>query len=182
MPRGTLTSTQGGDDALRGAFLDDDIVECIVDLPGQLFHNTQIPAVLWFFNKDKSRWKNNRKGQVLFIDARKMGTPVSRKQIEFAENEVNRIAEAFYLWSQGEYRDIDGFCRSVSREEVSAAGDNLSPGRFIGSELGEAVSDGNFQEDMLERAQDLQESFNRSRGLELEIVRKLRQLGLWAND
>jgi type I restriction enzyme M protein len=74
MPRGTLTSSQGGDDAIRKAFLDDDVIECIIDLPGQLFFNTQIPSCLWFFNKDKSKYKNKRSGQILFIDARKLGT------------------------------------------------------------------------------------------------------------
>ena len=91
MPRGTLTSSQGGDDLIRKAMLDDDIIECIVDLPGQLFFNVQIPSCLWFFNKDKRKWKNDRTNQVLFIDARKMGTPISRTQIEFSEEEIAKI-------------------------------------------------------------------------------------------
>jgi type I restriction enzyme M protein len=89
MPRGAVTSAQDTDGTIRTKFLDDDVVECIIDLPGQLFFNVQIPATLWFFNKDKSRWKNNRKGQVLFIDARKMGTSISSTQIEFSPDGYN---------------------------------------------------------------------------------------------
>ena len=182
MPRGSLTSAQGGDDALRKAFLDDDIVECIIDLPGKLFHNTQIPVVLWFFNKDKANLRNNRNGQVLFIDARKLGTSISKRQIQFDDGEIASIAEVFHLWSQGEYQDIDGFCRSANREEISVAGDMLSPGRFTGSELKSVESDGNFREQMLEHARDLEESFNRSMRLEQEITRQLRLLGVWGHD
>ena len=95
MPRGTLTSSQGGDDAIRKAFLDDDVIECIIDLPGQLFFNTQIPSSLWFFNKDKSKWKSDRSDQVLFIDARKLGTAISRTQIEFSDAEIARLSDTF---------------------------------------------------------------------------------------
>ena len=131
MPRGTLTSTQGGDDGLRKAFLEDDIVECIIDLPGQLFHNTQIPVSLWFFNKDKSRWKNNREGQVLFIDARKMGSPISRTQIELTPLEINQIRETFESWANSDYEDVDWFCRSVDIGTILEKDFVLSPGRYI---------------------------------------------------
>ena len=134
MPRGTLTSSQGGDDNLRSAFLDDDIIECIVDLPSQLFFNVQIPATLWFFNKDKSQWRNDRTNQVLFIDARKLGSPVSRTQIEFSDDEIAKIADTFDAWANGNYEDVEGFCKSATREEISKASNALSPGRFVGSE------------------------------------------------
>ena len=134
MPRGAVTSAQDTDGAIRTAFLDDDIVECIIDLPGQLFFNVQIPATLWFFNKDKSRWKNKRTNQVLFIDARKMGSPISRTQIEFSQEEIERIGNTFESWANGKYEDIDGFCKSVSRADIAKNGDVLSPGRYIGTE------------------------------------------------
>lgn len=178
MPRGTLTSTQGDDDKLRQAFLDDDIIECIVDLPGQLFHNTPIPVVLWFFNKDKSRWKNNRAGQVLLIDARKMGSPISKKQIEFSSEEVRRIAETFATWADGVYEDIPGFCASVSNAEFRQSNYQLSPGRFVGihesgEESGKSLADsiGGLQS-------ELSDSFERGRKLEKEIMGHLTRLGL----
>jgi type I restriction enzyme M protein len=134
MPRGTLTSSQGGDDNIRASFLDDDIVECVIDLPGQLFFNTQIPSSLWFFNKDKSKWHNNRDGQVLFVDARKLGTSISRTQIEFSNAEIRRIGDTFRSWCDGTYEDVDGFCKSVTRADISRNANSLSPGRYIGSE------------------------------------------------
>lgn len=134
MPRGAVTSAQDTDGTIRTAFLDDDIVECIIDLPGQLFFNVQIPATLWFFNKDKSRWKNKRTDQVLFIDARKMGSPISSTQIEFSQDEIERIGNTFESWANGKYEDVDWYCKSVHRDEIKKKGDVLSPGRYIGTE------------------------------------------------
>jgi type I restriction enzyme M protein len=91
----------------------------------------QIPACLWFFNKGKSSWKNDRKGQVLFIDARKMGTPVSKTQIEFSDEEIQTLAGTFNQWANGNYEDVDWYCRSVSIEEIASKNYVLSPGRYI---------------------------------------------------
>ena len=177
MPRGTLTSGQGGDDAIRKAFLDDDVIECIIDLPGQLFFNVQIPSCLWFFNKDKTTWENNRDGQVLFIDARKFGTPISRTQIEFSDEEIAQIAGTFTKWTSGDYEDIDGFCRSVSREEIAKNGDSLSPGRYIGTEENESESDEDFHTRMTGLVTQLSEQLEESRQLEDKIRAQLKGLG-----
>jgi type I restriction enzyme M protein len=136
MPRGTVSSAQGGDDDLRRAFLDDDIVECIVDMPGHLFFNTAIPCTLWFFNRKKTKWKNNRVGQVLMIDARKLGSPISRNQIEFSNADIELISRTFQAWTEGDYTDIPWFCRSVTRDELRGKGDSLSPGRYISTDDG----------------------------------------------
>ena len=176
MPRGTLTSTQGGDGTIRTAFLDDDVIECVIDLPGQLFFNTQIPSCLWFFNNDKSKWKNNRDRQVLFIDARKMGTAISRTQIEFSEEEIQRIGDTFRAWSNGEYEDIDGFCKSASREEIVKNGDSLSPGRYIGTEEVESESDGDYSTRMLNLSNRLGEHFEISSKLQNQITLKMKHL------
>jgi type I restriction enzyme M protein len=177
MPRGTLTSSQGGDDTIRTAFLDDDVIECIIDLPGQLFFNTQIPSSLWFFDKDKSKWKNNRDGQVLFIDARKMGTAISRTQIEFSEKEIQRIGDTFRAWCNGKYEDVDGFCKSASREEIAKNGDSLSPGRYIGTEEVESESDEDFNARMISLTAQLSEQLTESRRLEELISKQLKGLG-----
>jgi type I restriction enzyme M protein len=177
MPRGTLTSTQGGDDLIRKAFLDDDVIECIIDLPGQLFFNTQIPSSLWFFNKDKSKWKTNRNNQVLFIDARKLGTPISRTQIEFSDEEIARIADTFNNWCAGKYTDIDGFCKSVSRDEIAKNSDSLSPGRYIGTEEVESESDEDFANRMQILTTQLSEQIKESRRLEASITKQLQGLG-----
>jgi len=178
MPRGTLTSAQGGDDAIRKAFLDDDVIECIIDLPGQLFFNVQIPSCLWFFNKDKTRWTKNRDGQVLVIDARKFGTAISRTQIEFSDDEIARIAGTFKNWTSGDYQDIDGFCRSVTREEIAKNGDSISPGRYIGTEEAETESDEDFRTRMETLVARLGEQLEESRRLEEKIRESFSRLGM----
>ena len=178
MPRGTLTSSQGGDDTIRKAFLDDDVIECIIDLPGQLFFNTQIPSSLWFFNKDKSKWKTNRNNQVLFIDARKLGTAISRTQIEFSDVEIARIADTFNSWCDGKYEDIDGFCKSVTREEIAKNSDSLSPGRYIGTEEVESENNEDFATRMQTLTTQLSEQLEESHHLEAVILKNLSQLGL----
>lgn len=169
MPRGTLTSSQGGDDTIRKLFLDDDIIECIIDLPGQLFFNVQIPSCLWFFNKDKSKWKNDRTNQVLFIDARKLGTAISRTQIEFSDEEIARIAETFDAWVNGDYEDVDGFCKSVTLREIESNRGILSPGRFIGAEDLEEDLDENFSERMPDLTASIKSHFLESNALETKI-------------
>jgi len=177
MPRGTLTSSQGGDDAIRKGFLDDDLIECIIDMPGQLFFNVTIPSCLWFFNKDKSKRKANRSGQVLFIDARKLGTPISKTQIEFSHEEIKRISQTFDNWCEGNYEDIDGFCRSVTREEIAKNNDSLSPGRYIGSEEVESESDEEFSIKMQSLIEKLSVDFSETQKLEIEITSKLKAMG-----
>jgi type I restriction enzyme M protein len=177
MPRGTLTSSQGGDDQLRKAFLDDDIIECIIDLPGQLFFNVQIPSSLWFFNRDKSKWKNDRTNQVLFIDARKLGTPISRTQIEFSGEEIAKIAKTFYSWGEGEYEDVDGFCMSVYRDEILKNGDVLSPGRYIGTEDSASESDEDFTERMHGLVSELSAKLEEAHLLEELLSKQLIRLG-----
>ena len=177
MPRGTLTSAQGGDDLIRKAFLDDDLIECIIDLPGQLFFNVQIPSCLWFFNKDKSRWRNDRTGQVLFIDARKLGTPISRTQIEFSDEEIAKIADTFNAWCDGSYEDVDGFCKSVALEDIQNNAISLSPGRYIGTEVVQSEHDDDFENRMKELNAQLSEQFAESRRLELLITKQLKGIG-----
>jgi type I restriction enzyme M protein len=177
MPRGTLTSSQGGDDKIRTAFLDDDVIECVIDLPGQLFFNTQIPSCLWFFSKDKSKWRSNREGQLLFIDARKMGKSISNTQIEFSDNEIQRIGDTFRAWCDGMYVDIDGFCKSASREQIAMNGDSLSPGRYIGSEEVDSEDDEDFNTRMLALMAHLSEQLAESHRLEELIAQQLKGLG-----
>jgi type I restriction enzyme M protein len=176
MPRGTLTSSQGGEDELRKAFLNDDIIECIIDLPGRLFHNTQVPVVLWFFNKEKSSWKNKREGQVLFIDARRMGTPISRTQIEFSVDEIEKIADTFVSWTDGDYVDEDWFCRSVATSEIKDKGFTLSPGRYIGT--GDLYEDLSSNDEVVaELTEEFSSLRRQSQELEGDIARALGELG-----
>jgi type I restriction enzyme M protein len=157
--------------------LDDDVIECIIDLPGQLFFNTQIPSSLWFFNKDKSKWKSSRENQVLFIDARKLGKAISRTQIEFSDAEIERLSGTFNDWCSGDYEDIDGFCKSVTREEISKNGDSLSPGRYIGTEAVESENEEDFRIRMLTLTAQLSTQLEESHRLETLISKQLEGLG-----
>jgi type I restriction enzyme M protein len=177
MPRGTLTSTKGGDDAIRKAFLDDDIIECIIDLPSQLFFNVQIPATLWFFNKDKSQWKNDRTHEVLFIDARKMGAPISRTQIQFSNEEIAQIAKTFNDWANGDYEDVDGFCKSVTRDEIASNNESLSPSRFVGTPEIDAEGPDSFDERMRALVSSLSSQLAQSREIESQLTMRLRAFG-----
>lgn len=177
MPRSAVTSNQDTDGAIRSAFLNDDILECIIDLPGQLFFNVQIPASLWFFNKDKKNWKNNRENQILFIDARKLGNPISSTQIEFSTEEINRIGETFEIWANGEYKDIDSFCKSVTRSEILKNSDSLAPSRYIGTEEVELENDEDFVTRMQELTLDLAEQYRDGILIDNDIRKKLKGLG-----
>jgi len=176
MGRSSVSSAQDTDGDIRTAFLDADIVECIIDMPGQLFFNVQIPCTLWFFNKDKSRWKNQRGNQVLFIDARKLGSPISRNQIAFSDEDIHKIVSTFDAWADGEYEDIDWFCKTVDRETIRAKSDVLSPGRYIGTDV-EEVDDGTFEERMHTLTTTLSEQLLESQSLGDQISAQLKAIG-----
>ena len=183
MPRGALTSAQGGDDLIRRAMLEDDLIECIVDLPAQLFFNVQIPASLWFFNKDKESWKNNRSGQVLFIDARNLGSSVSKTQIVFSDDEIARIGTIFNDWASGEYADVDGFCKSVDLLQIEQNRYSLSPGRYISNEIDEIEEDAEpFADQMESLTYQLSSLISTSNVLNDEISKTLRSLGYEVNN
>src|SRR5205807_9456310 len=114
--------------------------DCMVGLPGQLFYSTQIPACLWFLARDKKNGRfRNRHGQVLFIDARKMGRMVDRTHRELTDEDVAGIAGTYHAWrgekDAGTYADIAGFSKSATLPEVRAHGHVLTPGRYVGAEV-----------------------------------------------
>ncbi|KTB66476.1 MULTISPECIES: type I restriction-modification system subunit M [Pseudomonas] len=139
LANGSMSSSQNTEGDIRRAMVEADVVEVMVALPGQLFFNTQIPACLWFLTKQKVA----RPGEVLFIDARKLGSNVSRVQIELLDSDIERIAQTVANWRGAplhaggeiaEYADIPGFCRSVPLAEIAEHGHVLTPGRYVGAE------------------------------------------------
>lgn len=145
LANGSMGSQQSGEGDIRRAMVEAGIVDCMVALPGQLFYSTQIPACLWVLAKDRSNGLvkktklRDRRGEVLFIDARKLGVLVDRTRRELTDAEISRIADTYHAWrgekNAGEYLDIPGFCRSATLDEIRKHGHVLTPGRYVGTEV-----------------------------------------------
>jgi type I restriction enzyme M protein len=198
LANGSMSSSQNSEGQIRAAMVDADVVEVMIALPGQLFFNTQIPACLWFLVKKKT----HRQGEVLFIDARKQATMISRVQSEFADEVIARIANTVALWrgespvllplpyagegrGEGspsptppptEYQDIPGFCRSVKLAEIAQHGHVLTPGRYVGAEEVED-NDEDFATKMQQLTEKLGEQMAKGAELDLLIRQKLGGLG-----
>lgn len=160
LANGSMSSKSGGEGDIRRAMVEDDLVACMVALPGQLFRSTQIPACLWFLAEGKgrhSKWVRGRKGEVLFVDAREMGVMASRTERVLTPEELQRIAGTFRAWRGaeglgiGEYEDVAGFCRSVPLDEVREHDFVLTPGRYVGVAEAEVDPDAEPMEERVAR-------------------------------
>ena len=184
MANGSMSSMQSGEGEIRQAMIQQDAVDAIVALPGQLFFGTQIPACLWILAKDKSsgqaagRPLRDRRHETLFIDARKMGMliPGSRKQKQLSEDEIGKIAGAYHAW-RGElgndaYVDEPGFCKAATVDEIEAHNFVLTPGRYVGAGAVEEDAEA-FVEKFDRLTAELREQFAEGRRLEAEIEAKL---------
>lgn len=194
LANGSMSSNTSSEGEIRKAIIEDDLVDCMVALPGQLFYSTQIPVCLWFL----TRKKEGRKGKTLFIDARKMGTLTDRVHRDLSDEDIERIAETYHAWKksgtmigddemmdydgkghspgpsqiqipdQADYEDIPGFCKSVTVEEIRDKGYVLTPGRYVGA--AEAEEDGEpFDEKMARLVKELEEQFEESKKIEQSI-------------
>jgi type I restriction enzyme M protein len=134
-----MSSAQSGEDIIRRAMVEADVVDCMVALPGQLFYSTQIPACLWLLARSKKPdgGLRDRRGEVLFIDARKLGTLVDRTRRELSDEEISKIAGTYHTWrgekNAGTYADVPGFCKATSLEEIKGHKHVLTPGRYVGA-------------------------------------------------
>jgi type I restriction enzyme M protein len=142
LANGSMSTNQSGEGEIRRSIVEADLVDCMVALPGQLFYSTQIPVCLWFLARSKRNGRfRDRRGQTLFIDARKLGTLVDRVHRELADAEIARIAGTYHAWrgdpDAGAYADVPGFCKSATLEEIRTHGHILTPGRYVGAEVEE---------------------------------------------
>jgi len=181
LANGSMSSNQSGEGEIRKNIIEADLVDCMIAMPGQLFYSTQIPVCLWFLARDK---KNNRfrdrRGEVLFIDARKLGVLVDRTHRELTPEEISRIANTYHAW-RGEkqavqYEDVAGFCKSAALDEISKHGYVLTPGRYVGAE--ELEDDGeSFDEKMKRLTATFREQIEEGRRLDAAIDVNLKELG-----
>ncbi len=171
LANGSLATQSGGEGEIRKNIINADLVDCIVAMPTQLFYTTQIPVALWFLSKGKKQ-----PGKTLFIDARKMGTMVSRKLRELTEEDIRRIADTYKAFCEGRLENLKGFCAVASTEEIAAQGYVLTPGRYVGIE--DQEDDGEpFEEKMDRLTRELSVLFGKSHAIETEIRDKLTAIG-----
>lgn len=180
LANGSMSSNQSGEDAIRRSMIEADVVDCMIALPGQLFYSTQIPACLWFLARKKSNGRfRDRRGQVLFIDARKLGHMVDRTRKEFSDADIEKIAGTYHAWRGEEgaaaYVDIPGFCKSANFEEIQGHGFVLTPGRYVGAET-EIEDDTPFPERYAELREKLEEQFAQGEELATTIRQKLSEV------
>ena len=171
LANGSLSSQSGGEGEIRKNIINADLVDCIVAMPSQLFYTTQIPVSLWFLAKNKKQ-----KGKTLFIDARKLGTMVTRKLRELTDEDIKRIADTYNAFVDGTLKDEKGFCAVVTTQDITKQDYILTPGRYVGIE--EQEDDGEpFEEKMSRLTSELSELFAKSHDLEVEIRERLGAIG-----
>ena len=182
LANGSMSGTTSGEGDIRRALVEADAVDCMIALPGQLFYSTQIPACLWFLvrNKNPDGHGRDRRGEVLFIDARKLGYMVDRTRRELAAADIDRIADTYHVWrgaaDAAAYSDEPGFCKSATLAEIGEYSHVLTPGRYVGA--AEAEDDGvPFTEKMQQLAAELRQQQAEAARLDAAIARNLKRLG-----
>jgi type I restriction enzyme M protein len=189
LANGSMSSNQSGEGEIRKRLVEADLVDCMIALPGQLFYSTQIPACLWFLAKDRRNSKfRDRRGEVLFIDARKMGFMVDRTHRDLSEADIARITGMYHLWrsetdvppeavdGRTAYEDIPGFCKAASLEEVRKHGHVLTPGRYVGAEAADEDEE-DFADKMERLVADLRAHQAEGARLDAAITANLLEIG-----
>ena len=172
LANGALSSQSGGEGQIRQAIIEADLVEGIVALPSQLFYSVQIPVTLWFISRNKAQ-----KGKTVFIDARNLGTMVTRKLRELMpDTDIKKITDTFHAFQQGTLEDEKGFCAVCTTEQIAAQDFILTPGRYVG--IAEDEGDGvPFEEKMTNLTGELKQLFEESKKQEEEIRLQLKKIG-----
>ena len=188
LANGSMSTNTKGEGEIRRQIIENDLVDCMIALPGQLFYTTQIPVCLWFLTKNKKaqtfsdgrKQHRNREGETLFIDARNMGSMISRIHKELTADDIADIANTYHAWrgestKQG-YGDVAGFCKSASLDDIKANDYVLTPGRYVGA--AEIEDDGElFEEKMQQLTQTLFQQMAEAQELDAVIKQNLKGLG-----
>ena len=171
LANGSLSSQSGGEGEIRKNIINADLVDCIIAMPAQLFYTTQIPVSLWFLSRNKKQ-----KNKTLFIDARKMGTMVTRKLRELTDEDIQKLADTYKKYVDGTLEDVKGFCAVKDTKDIAEQDYILTPGRYVGIE--EQADDGEpFEEKMARLTSELSDLFDKSHELEAEIRKNLGTIG-----
>jgi type I restriction enzyme M protein len=203
LANGSMSSNQSGEGEIRKNIIEADLVDCMIALPGQLFYSTQIPACLWFLARDKSGKTPSsrlpgegggkgrfcdRRGQILFINASKLGRMVDRTHRELTDAEVSRISGMYHLWrgeksvppehveGRTEYADIPGFCKAVTIKDIRKHGHVLTPVRYVGAEAQEDDGEA-FEDKMKGLSATLRRQQAEAAKLDAAIAANLKELG-----
>lgn len=179
LANGSMSSNSGGEGEIRQKIVEADLVDCMVSLPGQLFYNTMISVCLWFVSRDRKNNKfRERNGEILFIDARSLGTMIDRRHRELSDEDIAKISGTYHAWrsKNGKYEDEPGFCKSAKLEEVQKHGYILTAGRYVGAADVDEDPEA-FDEKMKRLASDLSGQFKKAADLEKEIRNSIEKLG-----
>ena len=181
LANGSMSSHIATEGQIRKELIENDLVDCMVSLPSQLFYNTQIPACLWFLARNKTNSKfRNRSHEILFIDAREMGVMISRRQKELSDKDLAKISAAYHSWRSKEYKetykDIPGFCKSASIQEIRKSNYILTPGRYI--DFKEIEEDEQaFEEKMQQLTAALKGQMQKAQTIDESIKINLKKIG-----
>lgn len=180
LANGSMTTNSGNENEIRKAMITEGLIDCMVALPTQLFYNTQIPACLWFLARDRKNHKfRDRRKEILFIDARKLGVMTSRKNKAFEDKDIAQISEAYHNWrnKNGKYKDVQGFSKAATLVDVEANNFVLTPGRYVGTE--EIEDDGvSFDDKVAVITGNLKIHFDKSIELQKRIKINLKKAGI----
>src|SRR6516225_11160237 len=181
LANGSMSSNQSGEGEIRKAIVEADLVDCMVALPGQLFYATQIPVCLWFLARGKKNGRlRDRRGETLFIDARKLGAMIGRVHREMLDADIAKIAATYHAWrgdkGAGDYADVPGFCKSATLDEIRQHGHVLTPGRYVGASAADD-DDEPFDEKMRRLVATLRKQQSGAQRLDAAVLANLRGLG-----